>query len=267
MPLDEQHIRDEQRVRFGAPPGFMRTFRRAMRALPANPRCKICFAPFTGPGGRVVRMFGFAPSRKNPTFCNACFEKAPLGGREEEIGVLFADLRGYTTLSETMPPEEVRSLLARFYAAATDVLVDANAVIDKLVGDEVMALFVPYFIPPESCVPKMVEAAERLLHAVGYGTAGGPWCPLGIGLDAGRAFVGNIGSGEVKDYTAIGDVVNTASRLQRQAAAGEIVMSKSVYDIARERFPDARHEQMTLKGKAEPVEAWVVDLSGVATPV
>jgi adenylate cyclase len=266
MPFDEQHIEDEQRARFGAPAGFMRTFRRAMRALPANPRCKICFAPFTGPGGRVVRMFGFAPSRKNPTFCNACFEKAPFGGREEEIGVLFADLRGYTTLSETMPPEEVRALLARFYAAATDVLVDANAVIDKLVGDEVMALFVPYFIPPEQCTAKMVEAAEQLLHAVGYGTEEGPWCALGIGLDAGTAFVGNVGSGGVKDYTAIGDVVNTASRLQGQAAAGQIVMSKSVYDVVGERFPDARHEQMTLKGKAEPVEAWVVDLSGVATP-
>lgn len=258
MPLDESII--------AARPGLVRTMRRVMRALPANPRCKICFAPFSGPGGRAVRLFGFAPSRKNPTFGNACFEKAPHGGRYEEIGVLFADIRGFTTLSETAPPEDVRELLGRFYDAATDVLIKSDAVIDKLVGDEVMALFVPYFIPAELCVPKMVEVAARLLRAVGFGTADGPWCPLGVGLDAGTAFVGNVGAGDVKDYTAIGDVVNTAARLQAQASAGQIVMSDAVYETVASRYGDARREQMTLKGKSEPVDVRILDLSTVPAP-
>lgn len=253
MPLDQSI--------FETRPGFTRTLRRVMRAIPANPRCKLCFAPFSGPGGRVVRLLGFAPSRKNPSFCNTCFEKAPHGGRDLDIGVLFADIRGFTTLSETAAPEDVRDLLGRFYDVATDVLIDSNAVIDKLIGDEVMALFVPYFIPTELCLPKMVDAAEHLLRAVGFGTADGPWCPLGVGLDAGTAFVGNVGAGEVKDFTAIGDVVNTAARLQGAASAGQIVMSHAVYEAVAERYPDARSEQLTLKGKASPVNVRVVDLN------
>jgi len=253
MPLDQSI--------FETRPGFTRTLRRVMRAIPANPRCKLCFAPFSGPGGRVVRLLGFAPSRKNPSFCNTCFEKAPHGGRELDIGVLFADIRGFTTLSETAAPEDVRDLLGRFYDVATDVLIDSNAVIDKLIGDEVMALFVPYFIPAELCLPKMVDAAEQLLRGVGFGTADGPWCQLGVGLDAGTAFVGNVGAGEVKDFTAIGDVVNTAARLQGAASAGQIVMSQAVYEAVAARYPDARPEQLTLKGKASPVDVRVVDLN------
>jgi adenylate cyclase len=239
---------------------FFRTLRRAMRMTPAGPRCKMCLAPFHGPGGMALRFTGYAPSRKNPNFCNTCFEKAPPGGIEADIGVLFADIRGFTTLTEKLPPVELRDLLSRFYKATTDVLIDADAVIDKLAGDGVMALFIP-FVAGDDYVPKLAKAAEALLRAVGYGTPSGAWCPLGVGIDAGTAFVGNVGSGAVKDYTAIGDVVNTASRLQGQAAAGQIIMSRRVYDDVR---PGARAQSigpLELKGKAEPVEAYVIDLS------
>src|SRR4051794_17332539 len=119
-----------------------RTFIWVMKHMPSEPRCRLCRAPYGGVGGRVMRRLGFGPSRKNPTLCKTCFEEAPIGGVEMEIGVLFADVRGFTSMSEDMDPGDVAELLNRFYGAATRVL-SRSAVIDKLVGDEVMALYVP----------------------------------------------------------------------------------------------------------------------------
>ena len=181
-----------------------------------------------------------------------------------EIGILFADVRGYTSMAESRPLEEVARLLNRFHAVATDVLCKRDALIDKLVGDEVMALFLTGFTGP-GCFDKMAAAAEGILRSVGYGSREAPWLPLGIGIDFGLAFVGNVGSGEVKDFTALGDVVNTAARLQAEAKAGQIVMSERVYQAVSERFPEALAVEMTLKGKSEPVAARVIDLA--ARPV
>lgn len=237
--------------------------RRVLRRVPSPPRCGMCLAPFRGAGGRVLKVVGFGVSRKNPNWCNRCFEKAPLGGAEIDTGVLFADVRGFTSMSETRAPEEVARLLNRLYAVAANVLARHDAVIDKLVGDEVMALFVSGFAGPEY-VSKMVGAAEGLLRGVGYAPGEAPWLPLGLGLDCGVAFVGNVGSGEVKDFTALGDVVNTAARLQSQAKPGQIVMSERVFGEVPGRFPDARSVSLELKGKSEPVAARVVNL--VAAP-
>ncbi|MGH2889579.1 MAG: adenylate/guanylate cyclase domain-containing protein, partial [Solirubrobacteraceae bacterium] len=88
-----------------------RAFMRVMRRLPAEPRCRLCNAPYGGLGGQIMRRFGFGPSRKNPTLCNTCVEKAPMGGVDREIGVLFADVRGVTALAERTPSDEVARLL------------------------------------------------------------------------------------------------------------------------------------------------------------
>ena len=224
------------------------------RALPAAPRCKLCACPFGGLG-RVLPLPNFTPSRKNPNFCKRCFEQAPLGCREMEIGVLFADVRGYTALSESRPTAEVTELMNRFYALATNVLVRHDAVIDKLIGDEVMALFIPSWTP--AATAHMLQAAEDLLRGVGFGSDEEPWLPLGIGVDYGSASVGNVGSGEVKDFTAIGDVVNTAARLQQCAEAGQLGMSERVRANLEGPRPDAEAVELHLKGKAEPVRAWV----------
>ena len=179
---------------------------------------------------------------------------------EIEIGVLFADMRGFTALSESKPPQEVARLLDRFYFTAATVLYKHSAVIDKFVGDEVMALFLTGFTGP-ACFDKMATAAEGILRAVGYGSREVPWLPLGVGMDFGLAFVGNVGAGEVKDFTALGDVVNTAARLQAQAKPGQIVMSERVYEAVAQRYPDAGAVELTLKGKSEPVAARVIDLA------
>jgi adenylate cyclase len=198
--------------------------------------------------------FGFAPSRKNPRLCSECFEKAPMGGQEMEVGILFADVRGFTSLAERQAPDAVATLLNRFYASAVDVLCE-HAIIDKLVGDQVMALYLPGLFPGEPA-QHMVADAEALLVAAGYGEDS-PWVDLGIGLDFGDAFVGNVGSGDVKDFTAIGDVVNTAARLQAAAAGGEIVMSSRVHGRAGKHAGGAKPRELSLKGKSEPEVAMV----------
>jgi adenylate cyclase len=231
-----------------------RSVSRVLRALPSSPRCGICGAPFEGIGGRLVRPLGYRPSRKSPNLCVTCVEAAPPGGMTTEAGVLFADIRGFTRLSEQRDPEEVSALLRRFYASAESVLFP-EAIIDKLIGDEVMALYLPMYGRFEEAAPVMLDHARGLLRAVGYGGEESPFAEVGIGLDYGEAFVGNVGQSSLNDFTAIGDVVNVASRLQGQARGGEIIASARLVERLDEPPPGERIE-LELKGKAESVVAY-----------
>jgi adenylate cyclase len=181
-----------------------------------------------------------------------------MGVVEMEIGVLFADVRGFTSLAEEMAPNDVAELLNRFYAAATSVLA-RSAIVDKLVGDEVMALYLPVLLN-EGWEEEMLRDAADLLEAVGFGSSAEPWLRLGIGLDIGRAFVGNVGAGDVKDFTALGDVVNTAARLQSSAEAGQIVLSERLFARVPNRLPDASFKRLAIKGKREAEPVRVIDL-------
>ena len=134
-----------------------------------------------------------------------------------------------------------------------------GAIIDKLIGDEVMALYLPFIEAHnhgDSVADVMVGHARGLLDAVGYGSGKGPFAELGIGLDFGEAYVGNIGDRNLFDFTAVGDVVNTASRLQGQAGAGEIVLSDRV--AAGLSTPAGEPVELELKGKSEPQRAFRV---------
>jgi adenylate cyclase len=214
-----------------------------MRMLPSDPRCAVCRAPFGGLGGRILRRLGFGPSRKNPRLCAECFEKAPAGGVEMDVGVLFADVRGFTTLAERTDPRDMTAMLNRFYDAAVAVLC-RHAIIDKLVGDQVMALYLPQLLGDGAVEHMLADARQLLAQAPAD-------LELGVGLDYGPAFVGNVGSGEVKDFTAIGDVVNTAARLQSAAASGEIVASRRVVDAVASDALEGEARSLSLKGKAE----------------
>ena len=246
-------------LRFLAQPQT-RVMKRLMRTLPSTPRCGFCGAPFAGWGARVVRPLGYQPSRKNPHVCANCVELAPPGGTTMEAGVLFADLRGFTAQSETSAPAEVNARLRRFYAHAEAVLFP-EALIDKLIGDEVMALYLPLLLghvdDPGSDAARrhvarvMVDHALALLDAVGYGSARGPEFEVGIGLDVGEAFIGNLGDTAVHDFTAVGDVVNTASRLQGAAAGGEVILSPRVVQLLD--APLGTPEEVQVKGKREPL--------------
>lgn len=239
--------------------GLMERF---LTALPGSPRCGMCGAPFARPGNMVAKPLGYRPSRKTPSLCATCVEASPPGGAKMPTGVMFADVRGFTSSSEGADPSQVSALLRRFYGCAESMLFP-EAIIDKLIGDEVMALYLPYLEHRSGPVPElMLEQARELLAAVGYGSPEGPFVEVGVGLDYGEAFVGNIGQRALFDFTAVGDVVNTASRLQGQAGGGEIVLSERVASELPQ--PVGERVELQLEGKAEPETAYRLVLDRAA---
>jgi adenylate cyclase len=175
----------------------------------------------------------------------------PPGGAEIDVAVLFADVRGSTGLGEQRSATEFAAVLGRFYAAATEVILRHDGLIDKLIGDEAMALFIPGVTGP-AYRRKAVSAAIDLLKAVGYGSAEGPWLEVGVGVNAGNAYVGNVGSAVV-DFTALGDPINVAARLQATASGGQLVVAESLDEKLSALLPNARHDVVTMRGRHEPV--------------
>jgi adenylate cyclase len=174
------------------------------------------------------------------------------GGAEITCSLMFADVRGSTSLAEGMSATEFRGLMNRFYRVATRAVFDNDGSVDKFVGDEVMAMFFPLASGDEHPA-KAVAAARQLLVATGHADPGGPWLPMGAGVHTGRAWVGALGDEVHVELTAVGDAVNVTARLASVARAGEILVSA---DAARAAGMDAAatHRTVELKGKAEPVE-------------
>lgn len=237
----------------------LNTLRKFMGLLPGNPRCKICNNPFGGLGGHVCRAIGMGPSRKSPQVCAACCEKMPPGGAEIEVAALFADIRGSTGLAEALGPTAFAETLNRFYRTATEILTRHDATVDKLIGDEVMAFFVPGFAGSRF-KRAAVDAGQALLRGFGYGSEEGPWISVGIGIDAGIAFVGNIGSEGYVDFTALGDPVNTAARIQAEARSGELLMGEAVYQSVNEHYPGCDVRSVEVKGKQQAVHVHSIPL-------
>ena len=170
--------------------------------------------------------------------------------------MFFADVRGSTAIAEKVGPVEFAGLLNRFYKVAMDALIPRYVIIDKMIGDEVMALFVPAWQDKPQKV--VMEAAVDILKGVGNGSGSEPWLPVGIGINYGTAYVGKVGTGDVNDFTALGDTVNTAARLQAHAKAGQVVVSESVYSHLTEGYPDIPAEQIELRGKEETFGVHVI---------
>jgi adenylate cyclase len=232
--------------------------RRVFSLVPAPFRCKFCNAPFRGSYAGLFGRLGYKPSRKNPRICERCIERAPEGGDTVPLSVLFADVRGYTSLAEQLSSVETTALLHRFYRVASDALLSCNAILGQIAGDEVMAIFVPGLAG--SGYPRQaVAAGAALLARVGYGS-NERWLDVGVGICTGEEYVGNVGGGGFKDFTAIGDVTNTAARLQAAAAGGQIVMCSATYRALGGAYPDAVAEQLSLKGKSALVEAYRFDV-------
>ena len=240
-------IEGHRRVNFG---------RRAFSLIPTSPRCKLCASPFSGVGGRLFRLAGHGPSRKNPNICASCCEGLPRGGAEVDTAVLFADVRESTALGERSSATTFAELLNRFYEAATEVLLNHDAVIDKLIGDELMAFFIPGICGSEYR-RHAVEAALDVLRAVGYGTPHGPWLTVGAGVNAGQAYVGNVGPAGISDFTALGDAVNVAAHLQAQAGGGELVVAADVDDNLANLLPQARRETLAVPGRTGSIEVLI----------
>jgi adenylate cyclase len=173
----------------------------------------------------------------------------------------MADVRGYTAMTEGLAPVELTELVNRFYEAGSAALLAADGLLGQIEGDLVMGLFVPGLAGKSEYRRKSVEGALRLFESVGYGKRGGNWLHLGIGIATGEEFVGNVGGGGYKDFTALGDVTNTSARLSSAAAAGELLVDAATYDSVAEDHPDAERRELELKGKSGPVVVYAISVS------
>ncbi|MEX2458469.1 MAG: adenylate/guanylate cyclase domain-containing protein [Actinomycetota bacterium] len=232
---------------------------------PGSPRCKTCLYPLGGPVARVLRLrSGRGPSRKNPNFCNLCeeFVRTHPGGSEVDVSLLFADVRGSTGIAESMEAARFSALMNRFFRAGTHVLIDTDGLIDKFVGDEVVGLYLPAMVADHPRAA--IEAAQKLLSALGYGDPDGPWLPVGVGIHSGTAFVGSVGDPSVADFTAMGDTVNVAARLASAAKAGEILVSDAAWKRSGIDAVSTPTRKLEVKGRTAPVEVRVLRVDAPA---
>jgi adenylate cyclase len=228
----------------------VRLNRRLFALFPSPWRCKSCNAPFKGPAAGTFRWIGYSPSAKNPLVCARCIERAPKGGAVVPVSVVMADVRGYTQLTEALSPSEVPEAVNRFYEISSKALLSTEALLGQIEGDLVMGLFVPGLAGREY-PRKAVEGASHLLQAI-------DWVGVGVGIATGEEFVGNVGGGGFKDFTALGDVTNVAARLTAQASPGEILMDANTYRTVATIHTQAERRQLELKGKSTPVEAFAL---------
>ena len=232
--------------------------RRFWRSIPSPPRCKLCHRPFGPPGGPVMRLMGLGRWHGNPKYCSGCFKDMyrHRSGADIECTLFFADVRGSTTMAESMEPSAYRRLMDRFYAAAFDVLVARDAFVDKFVGDEVMGIFVPALTEKLHARQAMLAGLE-LLAATGHGT-GTPSVPVGIGINTGVAYVGAVGTAEHVEFTALGDTVNVAARLSSLAGPGEILATLAAAEAAELRDATLGRRTLDLKGRSESTPVLVL---------
>lgn len=223
---------------------------RIFRRLPRDPRCKLCQNPFGGVAGKLIGIVGRKPSRKNPNVCQFCFDHLPPGGIEIDIGVVFADVRSSTALGERSNATDFATRLNEFYAAATKVLIHNDGIVDKLIGDEVMGLFIQGVAGPQYRQKAAIAALELASQITDL--------PLGVAANAGIAFVGNVGSGTVLDFTALGDAVNVGARLQAHASPGEVVLAAPLYSLVEEQHPGGRTDRLAVRGRDQPVDVVVL---------
>ena len=229
--------------------------------LPSDPRCKICGSPFKGWGGFIMHLMGRDHSRYNARFCVKCQVWEHPGGAEVPLTMLFADVRGSTTLAEQMSARQFSQLINRFYKVATHVLIQTDAMVDRLMGDEAIGLYLPGFGGPKH-TRRAIEAPQDLLRLTGHRDSKRPWLPVGIGVHTGTAYVGVLGSEEsTADFTALGDNVNITARLASQAGPGEILISDAAYGAAELDLGEPEHRQLELKGRSEPIGVHVLRLA------
>ena len=180
-----------------------------------------------------------------------------LGGVNQKITVLFADIRGFTSISEKENPEKVVSLLNKFFSAMTEIIFANGGTLDKYIGDGLMALFGAPTATEEDAL-NSVKAAVTMQKKIRelnpeLRAEGLPEISMGIGLHTGEATIGYIGSDKRSEYTAIGDTVNLASRLQSNAIGGQILMSDATAEACGNRIPFTEREPLTVKNRVQPV--------------
>ncbi len=243
--------------------------RRVFAHLPSDPRCTLCLGPFEGVGGKLMStLLNKRRSALNPLFCNHCEEQAMRLkiSFEVEMSLLFADIRASTPLAEELGPAAFTRMVDRFYTETTHVLIHSYAIIDKLAGDQVSGYYLPG-LAGEEFAQNAVEAARELLLVTGHADPGGPWVPVGVGVNTGKAVFGVVGSAKgMQEVTALGDAANVAARLASSAAAGEALISESTALKANLDAAQLERRAVELKGKSEPMAVWVMKLNQNGDP-
>jgi class 3 adenylate cyclase len=185
-------------------------------------------------------------------------DQAALGGDVVEVSALFADLGGYTPFSERTSPEEVVTVLNRYFAIVVPVILREGGTVSQFIGDAVMALFNAPARQPDHAL-RAARAGLALQAAVEDVAREHPgWPRFRVGINTGPALIGNIGSAEFRMFTGIGDTINVASRLEGTAEAGQVVIGEATYDAIRAVAVVEPREPMPVKGKAEPLPAYVL---------
>ena len=230
-----------------------------MRRVPHGPNCKLCAAPFEGPGGAVLKHLGFARFPGNPAICGSCIKdlnKLGVFGAEIPVSLLFADIRGSTAIGERSSPTEFRTFLDRFYRLSSRAILDNDGIVDKFVGDEVIGLFFSRDQrdqalggrDPGRSGPARRRRARRCDRE---------WAdPRRCGRTYGRSVCG-LDSGRretVSDFTALGDVVNTAARLASEAVAGELLVSIDAARAAGTGLAVNGAPDVNVRGRIDTVE-------------
>lgn len=184
------------------------------------------------------------------------------GGERRPVTVLFSDIRGFTALAETMSPEAIAGLLGEYFSEMVELVFEHGGSLDKFVGDALMALWGAPTAHPEDPV-RALAAARAMQRAVTelngeWAAAGRPTIGIGIGINHGEVFAGNIGSARRLEYTVIGDAVNVASRLCSAAEAGEILVSGAFRQAGGAALGNGFEAApgLELRGKARAVEVW-----------
>ena len=231
--------------------------------------CKGCWqqlrfpVPLHGIAALPFRMFGIRPSRMNPNTCTVCelmFTKVMRATKINiDVSVLFADLRGYTALSQSLPEAQIGTVLDIFYDECAAAIWEYDGLLNKTIGDAIMAVFNFPIRHPDHAARAVKAAREihrrcRDQHSL---LAGSLDCDvkalgIGIGIDSGMVSFGEFGRTH-RDLTAIGTVVNTAARAQSAAQAGEILVTQAVRDRSGPALATSQGQLYPLKGLTEPI--------------
>jgi class 3 adenylate cyclase len=186
--------------------------------------------------------------------------QAALGGDVAEVTVLFADLRGFTPFAERTTPDRVVAMLNQYFGRAVPVLLANGGTVVQFVGDAVMALFNAPARQPDHAL-RAARAALGMQAAIEAVAEREPdWPRFRVGVNTGPALIGNIGSDEFRNFTAIGDTVNLAARLEQEVAeAGQVVLGPTTHAAVRQLAIARPLDPIEVKGKRDPVACWVLE--------
>ena len=219
-----------------------------------SPQCGICGTVLSGPLSHLFRVVGIKRSPRNPNICSRCDTHVE-EGRLIEVTVVFADLSSFTELTHELGAERTHEVVDAFLRTASGMITKHGGFIDKYIGDAVMALFNVPLRQTDHARRAVAAALELQSNMASLGQRFQMDLRAAVGIASGWARVGRLGSEESKDYTAIGDVVNVAARLEGKTSPGEVLISHETYEMVAADFPGVAEERLVLKGFREPVAA------------